>query len=69
MVVLGCITFIIIFIVSKAIIWIVFSYIYILIRFELGQSEAQVALEGYLLSYPAGLYFDQARTMYRTLAL
>ena len=38
-------------------------------RFELGQSEAQVALEGYLLSYPAGLYFDQARTMYRTLAL
>ena len=38
-------------------------------RFELEQSEAQVALEGYLLSYPAGLYFDQARTMYRTLAL
>ena len=38
-------------------------------RFELKQSEAQLALEQYLLNYPAGLYFEQARTMYRTLAL
>ncbi len=38
-------------------------------RFELGQTEAQLALETYLLNYPAGLYFEQARIMYRTLAL
>ena len=38
-------------------------------RFELGQAEAQLALEAYLLNYPAGLYFEQARAMYRTLAL
>ena len=38
-------------------------------RFELKETEAQSALEDYLLNYPAGLYFDQARTMYRTLAL
>jgi hypothetical protein len=38
-------------------------------RFELKETEAQSALEDYLLNYPAGLYFDRARTMYRTLAL
>ena len=38
-------------------------------RFELEETGAQSALEDYLLNYPAGLYFDQARTMYRTLAL
>ena len=38
-------------------------------RFELKETKAQSALEDYLLNYPAGLYFDQARTMYRTLAL
>jgi TolA-binding protein len=30
---------------------------------------AQAALEDYLISYPAGLYTEQARQFYRTLAL
>jgi TolA-binding protein len=39
-----------------------------LAQFKAGQADAKNALEAYLISYPSGLYTEQARQFYRTFA-
>ncbi|MGB1183974.1 MAG: hypothetical protein ACPG4S_02340 [Schleiferiaceae bacterium] len=43
-------------------------YFSALAQFKAGQADAKNALEAYLISYPSGLYTEQARQFYRTFA-
>ena len=45
------------------------SYYAALAQFKAGQPGAKKSLEDYLISYPSGLYTEQARQFYRTFAL